>query len=121
MCRSNGISFFLEGDQMLADVALTHSLLRPIAATASSGGAATEYEAVKRAKYAHLLAPTQRLVPLVFDFFGALGSSGRRTIDTIANAFMLRKGLGKMGRTIALAQINRCVILSAARLVLTNA
>ena len=80
--------------ETLVDVAVTCPF-RPssiAAAGATPSGAATAYEAVKRARYGAKCRAGQELVPLVFDTFGGAGLSGRPVLSRIASAFARRFG-----------------------------
>ena len=115
--------FFREGRQVLADIAIVYPLRDGLLTDSlkSPGGGATAYEEVKRAKYLHQVnLQAQELAPVVFDTFGACGSAARPIVDFIVNAYIKAKDLGSYGRSIALTQINRCVLRNVARLALTN-
>jgi hypothetical protein len=115
--------FSMAGRMQYCDVALTHAL-RPChlaPASLEPAGAATAYEAVKRAEYGAQMPPSTDLVPFVFDSFGGLGVSGRKVLDYIVRCAAARTGGIRSGRPVQLAIVNRCVTRGVARLLLLNA
>jgi hypothetical protein len=106
------------GVEVLVDVALTFPLRSSalVDAAAAPGGAATAYEAVKRARYGSKLGPHQQLIPLVFDTFGGAGISGRPLLDHIARAFAGRLG-SRDGRSIFLTRLNTLIVSRSAAIV----
>jgi hypothetical protein len=81
---------------LCVDVALTSPLQRSaVAAAASSvGGAATTYEAVKRARYGTAAADMGYvLVPFVGDMLGAWGATATQMLRQLSHAWGLRMGV----------------------------
>jgi hypothetical protein len=106
------------GDEVLVDVALTFPLRSAalVDAARAPGGAATSYEAVKRARYSSKLGPHQQLIPLVFDTFGGAGASGRPLLDLIALSFARRFG-SRDGRMIFFTRLNTLIVSRSAAIV----
>ena len=104
--------------EQLVDLALTFPLQKNsvAAAVTTPGGAATQYEAIKRKKYERFLSRGQTLVPLVFDTFGAAGASARPLLDRIAGAFSRRFG-SRIGRTIFFTRINVVLLSQVAAII----
>jgi hypothetical protein len=82
-----------QGRALLMDVAMTHALRNTTSVRRtleSDGGAATAYEAVKRARYASLVQEGQELVPLVVDTYGAWGESAWKWFPVFARGYARR-------------------------------
>jgi hypothetical protein len=91
----------------------------PLAA-ATPGGWATAYETTKATRYGPLLGPTQDLIPVVFDTFGAAGVSARPFLPRVAGAYQRRLGL-RTGRLISFTRLMCLIVSKVAELVCTDA
>ena len=99
------ICIFMSGLAQYFDTAITHAFRSETngqrshslnAAARSQGGWATEYEAVKRAKYGKEFDPSNTsrriLVPFVVDSFGALGASALSALKQLIPHYGRRMG-----------------------------
>jgi hypothetical protein len=113
------------GRAVAVDLAVTHALRQDVVALAAAtgGAAASQYEAVKTAKYGAAAARDGfTFIPLVVDTFGAWGRSGLPVLDALSRRACVRWGVsaGK-ARYIVLGKLNRILMHGVASLLLANA
>lgn len=115
-CRAD-INISMGGYTWVIDVAITNALNADHRHKASitAGGAATDYEGVKRKKYEGHLSSGQILCPFVYDHFGAPGASAQDCLRKIVPHFKTRLGITHaVASRIIYGRISICVIRAIA-------
>jgi hypothetical protein len=120
-CNMSGVRHFI-------DVAITHPFQQSAQgvqrAAQCAGGWATEYEGVKRKKYASIFGKSNKsegsqvLVPFVVDTFGAMGETAAAFVKRAVPLYARRLGLSTAvaGRVFA-GRLTTCVIRELAEIV----
>jgi hypothetical protein len=116
------LGFLRANAHQVLDFAVTSHLRDSavVAAATSSGGAATAYEQVKRARYGGLVRPGQVLHPVVFDTLGAWGEAAVEPLGFIAVAFARQCNLGPSAVHLFYANLNATIIRGVARLLMAT-
>lgn len=109
----------INGAMQIVDVAITypHRECHSAAASVFHGGAATEYEKVKVAKYSKLITAGQVLVPFIADTYGALSDKAIKFAKMIVPLYARQFGLTPaIASRVVFGRLTACVVRNTARI-----